>query len=87
MRVKALQDRCVAQKGVVIRVRKHNTNLKNEQKLYKEALRTLNGELKEVRGKLEEEVHQKMKLEEELLTLCGQVKTAGADAVQEFKAS
>ena len=31
MRVKALQDRCVAQEGVITRVRKHNTNLKNEQ--------------------------------------------------------
>ena len=81
MCVKALQDQCVAQKGVVIRVRKHNTNLKNEQKLYKESLRTLNGELKEVRGKLEEEVHQKMKLEEELSTLRRQVKMAGANAV------
>ena len=30
MHVKALQDRCVAQEGVVTRVRKHNTDLKNE---------------------------------------------------------
>ena len=71
MRVKALQDRCVAQEGVVTRVRKHNTNLKNEQELYKDALYTLNGELKEVRGKLEEEGRQKGKLEEELSTLRG----------------
>ena len=81
MRVKALQDRCVAQEGVVTRVRKHNTNLKNEQELYKEALCTLNGELKEVRGKLEEEGRQKGKLEEELSTLHRQVKMAGANAV------
>ena len=81
MRVKALQDRCVAQEGVVTRVRKHNTNLKNEQELYKEALCTLNGELKEVRGKLEEEGRQKGKLEEELSTLRRQVKMAGANAV------
>ena len=49
MRVKALQDWCVAQEGVVTCVKKHNTNLKNEQKQYKEAFHSLNGELKEVR--------------------------------------
>ena len=30
MRVKALEDRCVAKEGVVDRVRKHNANLMNE---------------------------------------------------------
>ena len=54
MRVMALQDRCVANEGVVIRVRKHNANLMNEQGQYKDAVRTLNQELKEVRKKLEE---------------------------------
>ena len=49
--VKALQDRCVAKEGVVGRVRKHNATLMNEQGQYKEAVRTLN---KEVKGKLEE---------------------------------
>ena len=49
MRVKALQDRCVAKEGVVTQVRKHNTNLLNQQAQYKEAVRTLNQELKEVR--------------------------------------
>ena len=38
--VKALQDLCVAKKGVVTRVRKHNTNLMNEQRQYKDAVRT-----------------------------------------------
>ena len=52
--VKALQDRCVAKEGVVGRVRKHNATLMNEQGQYKEAIRTLNKELKEVREKLEE---------------------------------
>ena len=51
--VKALQDRCVAKEGVVGRVRKHNATLMNEQGQYKEAIRTLNKELKEVE-KLEE---------------------------------
>lgn len=81
MRVKALQDRCVTQEGVVTRVRMHNTNLKNEQKQYKEALRILNDELKEVREKLEEEGPQKGKLEGKLTTLRGQVETARADAI------
>ena len=54
MHVIALQDRCVAKEGVVTWVRKHNANLMNEQGQYKEAVRTLNQELKEVRGKLEE---------------------------------
>ena len=62
MRVKALQDHCVANEGVVSRVRKHNANLTNEQGQYKEAVRTLNNELKEVRGKLEEANCQKEKL-------------------------
>ena len=52
MRVKALQDRCAAKEGVVTRVRKHNTNLMNEQGQYKDAVCTLNQELKEVREKL-----------------------------------
>ena len=50
MRVKALQDRCVAKEGVISQVRKHNANLMNEQEQYKEAVRTLNKELKEVKG-------------------------------------
>ena len=54
VRVKALQDRCVAKEGVVTRVRKHNTNLMNEQGQYKDVVRTLNKELKEVREKLVE---------------------------------
>ena len=54
MRVMALQDRCVAKEGVFTRVWKHNANLMNEQGQYKDAVRTLNQELKEVREKLEE---------------------------------
>ena len=45
--VKALQDCCVAKEEVVDRIRKHNTNLMNEQGQYKEAICTLN---KEVNG-------------------------------------
>ena len=62
MRVKTLQDRCVAKEGVVTQVWKYNTNLMNEQGQYKETVRMLNNELKEVRGKLEEADCQKEKL-------------------------
>ena len=69
MRVMALQDRCVAKEGVVTRVRKHNANLMNEQGQYKDAVRTLNQELKEVREKLEEADRQNDKLKEEVTAL------------------
>ena len=54
MHVTALQDRCIAKEGVVTRVRKHNAHLMEEQGQYKDAVRTLNKELKEVREKLVE---------------------------------
>ena len=81
MRVKALQDRCVAKEGVVTRVWKHNTYLMNEQGLYKDAIRTLNKELKEVREKLKEADRQKEKLQEEVTDLGKRVETAGTDVV------
>ena len=87
MRVMALQDRCVAKEGVVTRVRKHNANLMNEQGQYKDAVRTLNQELKEVRKKLEEANRQNDKLREEVTVLGQRVQTAGADAVRDFKAT
>ena len=86
MCVMALQNCCVAKEGVVTRVRKHNANLMNEQGQYKEAIRTLNQELKEVREKLEEADRQNDKLREEVTTLSQRVQTAGADAVRYFKA-
>ena len=85
MRVMALQDRCVAREGVVTRVRKHNANLMNEQGQYKEAVRTLNQELKEVREKLEEVDRQNDKLREEVTALGQRVQTAEADTVRDFK--
>ena len=69
MRVTTLQDRCVAKEGVVTRVRKHNTNLMNEQAQYKDVVRTLNQELKEVREKLVEADRQNDKLKEEVMDL------------------
>ena len=87
MRVTALQDRCIAKEGVVTRVRKHNAHLMNEQGQYKDAVRTLNQELKEVREKLGEAGRQNDKLKEEVTALGQRVQTAGADAVRDFKAS
>ena len=69
MRVKALQDRCVAKEGVVTRVWKHNSNLMNEQAQYKDVVCTLNQELKEVREKLVEANRQNDKLQEEVTNL------------------
>ena len=59
MRVKALQDRCVAKEGVVSRVRKSNKNLLDAQVQYKEALQTLISELKELKENLGEAGCQK----------------------------
>ena len=87
MRVKALQDRCVTKEGVITEVKKHNTNLMNEQDQYKEALHSLNGELKETKEKFEEAGRQKEMLQGELSTLHEQVEKVGADVVKGFKAS
>ena len=87
MRVMALQDCCIAKEGVVTQVRKHNANLMNEQGQYKDAIRTLNHELKEVKEKLTEADCQNDKLREEVTVLGQRVQTAGADAVRDFKAT
>ena len=57
----------------------------DQQAQYKEAVRLLNADLKDVREKLGEAEQQQKKLEEELLSLRAQVETAGTDAVQKFK--
>ena len=87
MHVTALQNRCIAKEGVVTRVRKHNAHLMNEQGQYKDAVCTLNQELKEVREKLGEVDRQNDKLKKEVTALGQRVQTAGADAVRDFKAS
>ena len=85
MRVKALQDRCVAKEGVVTRVWKHNANLMNELAQYKDVVRTLNQELKEVRETLVEANRQNDKLQKEVTDLGQKLQTAGADAIRDFK--
>ena len=59
----------------------------NEQGQYKEAMRTFNQEVKELREKLVEAGSQKQKLQEEVKALKEKVETAGIDAVQKFKTS
>ena len=58
----------------------------NEQGQYKDAVRTLNNELKETKGKLEEADRQKEMLQQEVTALREKVEMVGTDAVQEFKA-
>ena len=62
--MKALQDRGVAKEGVITRLHKRIKNMTDGQKQYKEALQTLNQEVKELREKLEEEGRQKKKEQE-----------------------
>ena len=62
MRVKALQDWCIAKEDVVTWVRKHYTNLLDQEAQYKEGLRDLNRELKTKGEKLEGAERQKEKL-------------------------
>ena len=87
VRVKALQDRCIAKEVVVTHVRKHNSTLMNEQGKYKKAMRMFNQEVKELREKLVEADSQKQKLQEEVTVLREKVETARTDAVQKFKTS
>ena len=59
----------------------------NKQGQYKEAIRTLNKEVKELREQLVEAGSQKQKLQKEVTALQEKAEMAGADAVQKFKAS
>ena len=92
--MKALQDRSVAQEGVINRLRKHNETLTNEQEQYKGAFRMLNKEVTTLNEMLKEEAHlrekvqeERTKLEAELMAIYRQVDTARPDAIKEFEAS
>ena len=76
MRIKALQDRGVAKEGVIACLHKRMELLMDEEKQYKGAIRSFNKEVKNLKGKLEEEGRQrkskqeaKEKVEKELTTL------------------
>lgn len=91
--MKVLQDRCIVKEWVISCLHKRNETLTNEQAQYKDAFRTLNKEVTEMKEKLREEANQREKeeaketVEKELTTLLGQVEMARADVVNEFKAS
>ena len=92
--MKALQDRCVAKEGVIAHFHKRIELLTDEEKQYNEAICSLNEEVKELKGKLEEEGRQKKgeqeakeKVEKELTAFLEQVETARADTIVEYKAS
>ena len=57
----------------------------NEKRQYKEAIRTFNQEMKELKGKLEEADRQKQKLQEEVKALHEKMETARTNTVQKFK--
>ena len=59
--MKALQDRCVAEEGVINCLRKCNETLTNEHDQYKEAFRTLYKEVTALNEKLKEETSQQEK--------------------------
>ena len=61
VRIKALQDRCVAEEGVISHLRKRNETLANEQDQYNETLRTHNKEVTALNEKLKEETSQQEK--------------------------
>ena len=59
----------MAKKGVVTRVRRHNSSLMDQQAQYKEAVRLLNADLKDLREKLGEAGRQQKKVEGKLTAL------------------
>ena len=59
----------------------------NEQGQYKEAVRTFNQEVKELREKLVEIGSQKQTFQKEVMALQEKVETIGIDVVQKFKTS
>lgn len=80
VRMKALQDRCIAKEGVIRQYRKHQEYEAKERDQYKEAACTLNVELTMKLALLEEETHCREELEKantnltmELATLYEQI--------------
>lgn len=90
--MKALQDKCIANEGVIYQFRKHQEIQNKEQEQYKEVIHTLN---KELSMKLAELVEETRRLEEvekagtnltmELAALREQMDKAKADVVVEFR--
>ena len=92
--MKALQDKGVAKEGVITYLHKRIELLTDKEEQYKGAIRSLNKEVKNLKGKLEEEGRQrkneqeaKEKVEKELMALLEQVDTTKANVINEYKAS
>nr|POE61311.1 hypothetical protein CFP56_51613 [Quercus suber] len=64
-----LQNRCVAEVGVISHLRKCNETLTNKQDQYKDVIHTLNKEVIELNKKLNEETRRREKGQEVKTTL------------------
>ena len=94
MKALQVQDRGIAKERVIACLHKCIELLTEEEEQYKGAICSLNEEVKNLKGKLQEEGRQrkseqeaKEKVEKELTTLLEQVETARVDAINEYKAS
>ena len=94
VRMRALQDRCIANEWMIRRYRKCQEIKNKERDQYKETVRILNEELMTTTAKLKEESRlreeaekAKVDLVTELTTLRRQVDKVKADAVVEFRVS
>ncbi|KAK9999677.1 hypothetical protein SO802_019280 [Lithocarpus litseifolius] len=94
VRMRAMQVKGAKNEELLARQKKRITNLTDGLDQYKDACRTLNGEITELKEKLEEGNHRveqereaRVTAEKELTSLLGQVETAKSDAVAEFKTS
>ena len=92
--MKTFQDMNVTKEGMIARLHKHIELLTNEEKQYKDAIHSLNEEVKDLKGNLEEggcqrksEQEAKKKVEKELTAFLEQVETIRPDAINEYKAS
>ena len=57
--MKAFQDRGVTKEGMIARLHKRIELLTDEEKKYKDAVHSLNEEVKDLKGNLEEEGYQR----------------------------
>lgn len=92
VRMKALQDRCVANEGVIRQLRKHQEIQLQEWAQYAEAIRTLNEDHTAKNVMLVEETRQQAEakkaqvtLATKLVALCERREKAKADTVAEFQ--
>ena len=90
--MRALQDRCMANEGVIRRFRKRQEIENKERDQNKEAIRTLNIELMGKLAQLEKETRRYEELEKtttnltiELAAICEQMDKAKADAMAAFR--